>query len=144
MYMLFQMVQCPGFPNASSCACGKVQVILQARLHECTLISLFEGPLTADKKTGGHQITVLGSHCHFSTAVHNSFLHGLLIFVSPFHIRKANSVGVISFYGSQEFSNYIFHEAFSTVIFHYSIIGLPQQQIFLVWFVIYVFLQRQL
>lgn len=87
---------------------------------------------------------VIGGHCHFSTAVLNSFLHGLLIFVSPFHMGKANSVGVISFYGSQEFSNYIFHEAFSTVVLHYSIIDFPEQQVFLVWFVMYVFLQRKL
>lgn len=61
------MAQCPGIPSAPSCACDKVQVILQARLLQCNLISLFERPLTADKKRGGYQTTALGGHCHFPT-----------------------------------------------------------------------------
>lgn len=78
---------------------------------------------------------MLGGHCHhFPTAVHNPFWDGLLILLSLFHMRKANCVGVISFYGSQEFSKYIFHEVFSTVILYYYIIGLPQQPVFMVWF----------
>lgn len=93
----------------------------------------FWGAITSWYETGGHQITVLGGCCHFPTDVHNPFWHGLLILVSPFHIRKASSVGVISFYGSQELSNYIFHEAFSTVISYSCVVGFPRKPVFLGW-----------
>lgn len=119
-------------PRASSYACEKVWGNLQANCTSAVSSLFLRGhyQLIGDRRSPNNSVRWSLSFPHWCA---QSLWHGLLILVSPFHIRKASSVGVISFYGSQELPNYIFHEAFATVISYSCVVGFPRKPVFLGW-----------